>query len=100
MPGWKTPYDVPDTAAGIVWRNNVGAYRKGRSFIQYGVNGMPDILGMTKGGLFVGCEVKTAEGKVSDVQRWFLLLALRLGGYCFVARSYDECDSWLKEAGL
>lgn len=100
MPGWKTPYEVSDSVKGIVWRNNVGAVRAGSRFVQFGISGMPDILGMTKGGLFIGCEVKTDSGKLSDIQKWFHLLTLKLGGYCFVARSYDDADKWLKEAGL
>jgi len=101
MPGWKVPYEInTDTVKGVVWRNNVGAVRMGPRFVQFGISGMPDIVGFTRGGLFLGCEVKTDTGKVSEIQKWFHLLTLKLGGYVFVARSYDECDKWLKEAGL
>ena len=100
MPGWKTPYEVSEGIKGIVWRNNVGAVKTGHRYIQYGVSGMPDILGVMKGGLVIGCEAKTDTGRVSDIQKWFHLLVLKLGGYIFVARSYAECDLRLKEAGL
>lgn len=100
MPGWKTPYEISDSIKGVVWRNNVGAVQLGARFIQFGISGMPDIVGITKGGLFLGCEVKTDTGKVSEIQKWFHLLILKLGGYVFVARSYDECHDWLIKAGL
>ncbi len=100
MPGWKIPYEVPDGIKGVVWRNNVGAVRTGRRYIQYGISGMPDILGMAKGGMMIGCEVKSDKGELSEIQKWFHLLILKLDGYVFVARSYDDADKWLKEAGL
>ena len=101
MPGWKTPYDVDtEHVKGVVWRNNVGAIRTGRRFIRFGISGMPDIIGITRGGLFIGCECKSDTGTISPIQKWFHLIVLRLGGFAFVARSYEECDKWLKEAGL
>lgn len=100
MPGWKTPYELAKNLKGVVWRNNVGAVRRGPRYVQFGISGMPDILGFTRGGLFLGCEVKTDTGKLSPIQKWFHLMVLELGGYVFVARSYAECDKWLKEAGL
>lgn len=101
MPGWKTPYEV-DTKRikGVVWRNNVGAIRAGPRLIRFGISGLPDIIGISQGGLFIGCECKSDTGKVSPIQKWFHLIALGLGGFAFVARSYEECDKWLKEAGL
>jgi hypothetical protein len=91
-----------DKLNGVVWRNNVGGMRdrSGRFFVRFGIAGTPDIIGFTRGGLFIGCECKADTGKLSDAQKWFHHLLLRLGGYAFVARSYQECDKWLKEAGL
>ncbi len=101
MSGWKTPYDVDtQNIKGVVWRNNVGAIRSGARFIRFGIAGLPDIIGITRGGLFIGCECKSETGTISPMQKWFHLIALKLGGYAFVARSYEDCDKWLKEAGL
>lgn len=101
MPGWKTPYEVDtDHVKGVVWRQNTGAIRTGNRFIRFGISGIPDIIGITRDGLFIGCECKSEKGTVSDMQKWFHLIALRMGAYAFVARSYDDCDRWLKEAGL
>jgi hypothetical protein len=89
-----------DNIRGVVWRTNVGAVRIGRRFVRFGIAGLPDIVGITKGGMFLGCEAKTDTGAVSPMQKWFHLIVLRLGGYVFVARSYEDCDRWLREAGL
>jgi hypothetical protein len=104
LPGWKTPYDIGvDTVKGVVWRANTGVARysyKGRErFVQFGINGIPDIIGIARGGMFIGCEAK-AGTNVSEMQKWFHLIVLKLGGYVFVARSYEDCDRWLREAGL
>lgn len=101
--GWKIPYEVNTDNVelkGVVWRNNVGAVRSGTHLVRFGIAGLPDIIGITRGGMFVGCECKSPIGRVSEMQKWFHLIALRLGGYAFVARSYEDCDRWLKEAGL
>lgn len=100
MSGWKTPYEVSENIKGIIWRQNTGAVKIGPRFVQFGISGLPDLIGVSRGGLFIGCEAKSDTGKVSEIQKWFHLLTLKLGGYVFVARSYDECDQALKRAGL
>jgi hypothetical protein len=53
------------------WRNNSGAFRTERGgFYRVGTPGAPDINGCVDG-KFVGLEVKTAKGKLSDEQEAF-----------------------------
>jgi hypothetical protein len=73
------------------WRNNTGAFKDptGR-LVRYGLPGSPDIIGIIRGGRFLGIEVKTAKGKASDLQRSFSTMATGLGAVVFLARSVDE----------
>jgi hypothetical protein len=54
-----------------------------------GTPGVPDILGIY-GGRFMGIEVKTFNGKLSDEQRAFIDRINAEGGIGFVARSIDD----------
>lgn len=67
------------------------------------VKGVPDIvgiktftikelqaLGMEKIGVFVGIEVKTAKGKLSEHQDMFLRNIVDAGGIAIVARCVDD----------
>lgn len=54
------------------------------------INGVSDIVGMWKGrGL--ACEIKTPKGKLSDVQKLFLMRYQERGGISSVLRSIDDC---------
>ena len=75
------------------WRNNVGR----RGGIRFGVKGMPDIEGCLPDGRYLGIEVKTAKGKLSEDQVRFHKRILRNNGVIFVARSLDEARTKLKE---
>jgi hypothetical protein len=52
--------------------------------------GVPDIVGITKGGIFFGCEVKTAKGVLSDHQARFIQNINAAGGIGFVARNLED----------
>ena len=52
--------------------------------------GVPDIVGITKGGIFFGCEVKTAKGVLSDHQSHFIKNINAAGGIGFVARNVED----------
>jgi hypothetical protein len=52
--------------------------------------GVPDIVGILKDGRFLGIEVKTERGVVSDHQSRFIENINATGGCAFVARSVDE----------
>jgi Holliday junction resolvase len=51
--------------------------------------GVPDIVGICRG-RFVGIEVKTAKGKLSEHQEQFRDAIVREGGLYILARSTDD----------
>jgi Holliday junction resolvase len=55
----------------------------------YAAKGVPDILGVYQG-RFLGIEVKTDNGKVSQEQERFIQNINDAGGIAFVARSIDD----------
>ena len=59
--------------------------------------GVPDILGFSFDGRFIGIEVKTPEGKTSDEQKQFHSTALRCRSIVFVAQSVDDVIVNLKK---
>lgn len=65
-----------------VWINNNLAVR-GRKFI--GRFGVPDVIGISKSGLWVACEVKTLHDRLSDEQIKFLNDIKNAGGFAFIA---------------
>lgn len=65
-----------------VWRQNNIAVR-GRTFI--GRLGVSDIIGITKDGRWVACEVKTLNDRLSDDQIKFLNDIKTSGGLAFIA---------------
>ncbi len=74
-----------------VFRNNTGATEVGDRFIRFGEKGSPDILGMiAPTGRFLGLEVKTVRGKVSENQSRWHEEAVKYGAAVFVVRSLDE----------
>ncbi len=102
MPGWKIPYEV-NTQKGVVWRNNTGGLtdKTGRHFIRFGVNGASDIQGfLWNGARFLAYEVKKPGEEPTDLQIWYGQLVREAGGLWGWGTSYDDCDKWLKEAGL
>ena len=82
------------------WRNNntavydpkINGYR---SFT--GLKGVPDILGILPGGIFIGVEVKTPRGKQSADQVLFERRCKRLGGVYIVARSVKDITDNIKD---
>lgn len=52
--------------------------------------GVPDIVGVLKDGRFLGIEVKTENGVLSDHQSRFIQSINDAGGIAFVARSVDD----------
>jgi hypothetical protein len=70
-----------------VWRNNNLAV-KGRAFI--GKRGVADIIGITKQGLHVECEVKKCGDKLSKVQIEHLTMITDCGGLTFIAHQENK----------
>jgi hypothetical protein len=62
---------------------------KTRYFIA-GVKGAPDIIGLLKGGAFVGIECKYGKNKLSPHQETFLNDINKLGAITIVAYSLDD----------
>jgi hypothetical protein len=87
-------------------RMNVGAVRfadkdgGGRNFVRFGTRGMSDILGILPDGRALAVECKTVNGKLSDFQNEFLNAIRRNNGIAIVARSVDDVELGLKEAGF
>jgi hypothetical protein len=79
------------------WRNNSGVARTGGRFIRFGSPGAPDILGILPDGRFLGIEVKTPTGIVSEDQEAFHEAATRSGALVFTAWSLDCARAWLDD---
>ena len=60
-----------------VWPQNNLAVR-GRKFI--GRKGVPDVIGFTRSGLFIACEIKTVNDYLSDEQIEFMNNVKKAGG--------------------
>ena len=58
--------------------------------IQCNKRGVPDILACSPLGEFIAIEVKTPEGKVSDLQHFQIEKINYIGGTAFVARSVED----------
>lgn len=83
----------------IVWRNNNLAV-KGRKFI--GKKGASDILGISKDGRFIACEVKKIGDVYSDEQIAFLTEVWEKGGISLVAKQKDNrivVEDWFHITG-
>jgi len=81
----------------VLWRNNVGVGRVGRSDapVRYGLAvGSADLVGLVRMpdgcGRFLAMEVKTDKGRLSHEQERWLRLVENLGGYAVVVRSPEE----------
>lgn len=98
---WEWPNLDTETYVGIVWKANTGAAKIGRSFVRFGIPGLPDIQGwLFADGSRVAIEVKTETGKLSDAQSKHLDLAKRTGCIAFVARGYQDIEKELKALGF
>jgi hypothetical protein len=84
----------------FAWTNPTGAVeiRPGQ-WVHFGKVGSADIMGCLPGGRFFAIECKEKKGRLSGVQRDFLNEIERLGGLAIVARSFQEVDVALREAG-
>ena len=76
----------------VAWceRQNSGAARIGSRFVRFGWPGCPDILGMLRGGRFLGVEVKSKTGRLRPEQSVFLERIRIDGGVAFVAHDLRD----------
>ena len=59
----------------------------------YQESGIPDILGCYKG-FFIGIELKTNKGKVSELQKYQLKRIIDNKGFSLILRPNNEQDIW------
>ncbi len=57
---------------------------------QFSVPGVPDVIGILKGGRILGIEIKRPGGKIRDEQKAFIDRINEEGGLAFVAYSVDD----------
>ena len=86
----------------VLFRNNVGAVLEGRRLVKFGlVKGSSDLIGWTPVeitqdmvgshvAVFTAIEIKTAKGKPTDAQQYFIARVKADGGYAGVARSVED----------
>ena len=65
----------------------------------FGIPGQPDIFAIIQG-RFVGIEVKTVVGRQSKDQKNWQRNCERAGGLYILARSVEDVEAALREAGL
>ena len=73
----------------MAWKDPKPAFKPGKRAFR-GSNGTPDIIGWLKDGTFLGIEVKTPEGVLSEAQKIFQERGQADGCMMFVARSLDD----------
>jgi hypothetical protein len=96
-----------------LWRNNTGvavgmsiiAQYKRMGYIpdnipvtRYGTPGAPDIMGIIKGGQFLGIEVKSLTGQQSEEQKAWQRMIESLGGIYILARKVEDVDNILDKS--
>lgn len=75
----------------MCWRNNTGS----KGYYKFGFPGSPDIIGILKGGCFLGVEVKTEKGKLSTMQKVWQAMAKEQGACIFTTDSLEKCKEEL-----
>ena len=75
----------------FVWRANNISFCKEGVYIKFrGLRGIPDVVGFTRAGRFLGIEVKTGRDVQSLWQQNFQEQSIRRGALYFVAHDIDE----------
>jgi hypothetical protein len=86
-----------------IWSNNSGKARafKGGGVINFGLPGSHDIIGFTKGGLFIGIECKAGRDKLRDTQIRFHAVAHKFGvEHSYIISCPNLLPSTTNEDGL
>ena len=85
----------------VAWvrRMNSGVARIDGRRIEFGWPGAPDLIGMTKDGRTIACEVKGPDGRLRPEQTRFLEMVNAHGGIGFVARSCKDVFAELGPPG-
>jgi len=82
-----------------LWRANTGVARIGNRVVRFGVPGQADLTGILPGGRRLEVEVKSPEGIQTDDQRNFQRMIERFGGVYVLARSVEDVQCALANAG-
>lgn len=82
------------------FRNNsfvgkIQRYNGTQGFVNNGKPGMPDIV-MCMNGIFIGIELKSAVGKLSDCQKRAKEIIESVGGKYFVVKTPEEFEEIIK----
>ena len=85
-----------------IWRNNSGllwAPGPGGTMrrVRASAEGAPDIIGLLRGGLFLGIEVKAERGRQDPAQVAFQKMIETMGGLYILARSVEDVERQLPE---
>lgn len=85
-----------------LWRNNSGllfAPGPGNTMrrIRASVEGAPDLIGLLRGGRFLGVECKAERGRQSPAQVAFQKMIEAMGGVYILARSAEDVRRQLPE---
>lgn len=86
-------------AVSWIRRLNSGVARIDGRRIEFGWPGAPDLIGMTKDGRMIACEVKSRDGRLRPTQTAFLSLVRQHGGVAIVARSCRDVFAALGPPG-
>lgn len=89
----KTPEDIVKDNVTKYLRDNHIWFRRYQA--QYNANGLPDLDFLYKG-IYVGCELKAAKGKPTDLQKRKLGSIVENGGIGIIARCVDDVDKVIK----
>ena len=82
------------------WRQNTGSFQMKDRYIQCGIKGMADIIGILPDGRFLSVEVKrTKGGRVSPEQEAFRKKVEDNGGVALIVNSVEALKQGLEEAG-
>lgn len=74
------------------WRQNNFTIFDGKNFRRlpkYSILGIPDII-VIKDGKFIGLEVKTKTGALSEGQKQFMINCEKAGGKYYIVKSIDD----------
>lgn len=91
------------------WRNNNqptydpklrGGYGGYRSQGEYALSGAPDIIAIAKDGRFVGIEVKSPSGRISEDQQFFADRCYRYNAEYHIVRNVADVDEVIHKTKL
>lgn len=85
----------------LAWRqNNVGVFDPVKQVYRRGsaTKGVPDLLGVLPGGVFLACEIKVGRDRLSEEQSAFIDNVNRQGGLALCVRCLDDLIAAVERA--